>query len=513
MTSKRKVWIAILSVAVGVVVTFTAVVLYRWQMPHVRAWLIQTLSEQLDSNVELGEITIALGPIVQVRVNNIVIRHRLYPDAPPLVRADAFTMEASLLAILRKPVRISSIEVTKLHIFLPPRRKDDAGKDAAASMSAKLGGRSPVIVSRITTDDTLLEIGTSKPGRDPRQFEIRKLTLTEAAFDRPTAYDAVLTNPIPKGLIESRGTFGPWLADEPTLTALQGSYNFKADLGSIKGLGGHLDSTGAFTGRLEQIHASGKATVPDFSLDIGGQALPLTTDYVAIVDGTNGDTVLDSVKATLARTPLTARGGIVHMPNQKGRTVELDVTVDKGRLDDMLRLAIKGEPDMTGRLSLKSHLELPPGEVDVPIRLKLKGSFHVAGAQFTSDTVQSKIDELSRRARGKPSDTTIENVVSDLNGTFTLGNGLMHLSEIGFAVRGAVIKLQGTYALRHQTLDFAGTARMEAHASQMVTGWKRIPLKVLDPVLSKDGAGTLLPIRITGPVSKPEFKVEMGKIF
>jgi AsmA-like protein len=437
----------------------------------------------------------------------------LYPDAPPLVRADAFTMEASLLAVLHKPRRISSIEVTKLHIFLPPRRKDDAGKDAASALSAKLQGPSPVIVGRITTDDALLEIGTSKPGRDPRQFEIRKLTLTDAAFDRATVYDATLTNPVPQGLIESRGTFGPWMADAPTLTALQGSFTFKADLGSIKGLGGHLDSAGAFTGRLEQIHATGKATVPDFSLDIGGQALPLTTDYVAIVDGTNGDTVLDSVKATLAKTPLTARGGIVHMPNQKGRTVELDVVIEKGYLEDMLRLAIKGPPDMTGRMMLKSHLELPPGEASVPIRLNLKGNVHVAGARFTSDTVQSKIDELSRRARGKPGDTTIDNVASDLNSTFNLDGGIMHLSQVGFAVRGATIRLQGSYSLRQQTVDFSGTARMDARASEMVTGWKRIPLKVLDPILAKDGAGTVLPIRITGPAAKPEFKVEMKKIF
>ena len=54
---------------------------------------------------------------------------------------------------------------------------------------------------------------------------------------------------------------------------------------------------------------------------------------------------------------------------------------------------------------------------------------------------------------------------------------------------------------------------MDAHASEMVTGWKRIPLKILDPILAKDGAGTVLPIHIFGPVAKPEFKVEMKKIF
>jgi hypothetical protein len=120
---------------------------------------------------------------------------------------------------------------------------------------------------------------------------------------------------------------------------------------------------------------------------------------------------------------------------------------------------------------------------------------------------------LSRRARGKPGDTTIDNVASDLNSTFNLDGGIMHLSQVAFAVRGATIRLQGSYSLRQQTVDFSGTARMDARASEMVTGWKRIPLKVLDPILAKDGAGTVLPIRITGPAAKPEFKVEMKKIF
>jgi hypothetical protein len=511
--SRRRVLLIVGVATAAVVVTLGSLVLYRWKMPHVRAWLIQTLSEQLDSNVEIGEISVVIGPIVQVTVHDIVIRHRLYPDAPPLIRAEAFTMEASLLAVLHKPRRISSIEVTKLHIFVPPRRKDDAGKEAASSLAGKLRGASPVIVGRITTDDTLLEIGSSKPGRDPRQFEIRKLTLTDAAFDRPTAYQATLTNPIPKGLIESRGTFGPWQPDAPSLTPLTGKYTFAADLNSIKGLGGHLDSTGAFEGRLEQITTKGTTNTPDFSLDIGGQPVPLTTEFVAIVDGTNGDTILDAVKATIGRTHLTARGGVVHMPGPKGRTVELDVTIDDGRLEDMLRLAIEGKPDMTGHLKLKTHLEVPPGEASVPLRLRLKGQFHVATARFSSDTVQAKIDELSRRARGKPEDKGIENVASDLDGAFVLGNGLMRLSQIAFAVRGAAINLNGTYSMTHRTVDFAGTARMDAHASDMVTGWKRIPMKVLDPILAKDGAGTVLPIHIFGPVAKPEFKVEVKKIF
>jgi hypothetical protein len=58
-------------------------------------------------------------------------------------------------------------------------------------------------------------------------------------------FKATLTNPVPRGLIETSGTFGPWRRVDPGSTPLGGTYSFKnADLGTIDGIGGKLDSTG-----------------------------------------------------------------------------------------------------------------------------------------------------------------------------------------------------------------------------------------------------------------------------
>src|SRR4029079_9373014 len=158
------------------------------------------------------------------------------------------------------------------------------------------------------------------------------------------------------------------------------------------------------------------------------------TTFSAIVDGTNGDTVLDAVSATLGHTPIQARGGVVHMGPEKDRTVELDARIDNGRLEDILRLAVEGEPPaMFGGLHLETHLELPPGKGKVPLRLKLNGHFRVAEARFSSNTVRSKIDELSRRARGAPEDTSAANVASRLQGAFVLGGGDLSISNFSFA--------------------------------------------------------------------------------
>jgi hypothetical protein len=78
-----------------------------------------------------------------------------------------------------------------------------------------------------------------------------------------------------------------------------------------------------------------------------------------------------------------------------------------------------------------------------------------------------------------------------------------------FSVPGAVIKLDGTYKLRGEDLDFAGELRMEAKLSQLVSGKKSIFLKAIDPFFSKKGAGTLIPITITGTRDNPtlEFSI------
>jgi hypothetical protein len=71
-------------------------------------------------------------------------------------------------------------------------------------------------------------------------------------------------------------------------------------------------------------------------------------------------------------------------------------------------------------------------------------------------------------------------------------------------VPGAKIALSGVYNLNGETLDFHGTARLDAHVSQMVTGWKSILLKPVDPFFAKHGAGTELPVAITGTRANPQ---------
>ena len=63
-----------------------------------------------------------------------------------------------------------------------------------------------------------------------------------------------------------------------------------------------------------------------------------------------------------------------------------------------------------------------------------------------------------------------------------------------------------------QQLDFEGALLLDAPLSKTTTGFKSLLLKVLDPLFRKSGAGTMLPIVVSGTVSKPSFGLDKGRL-
>ncbi|HEX4380957.1 MAG TPA: hypothetical protein VH022_13030, partial [Candidatus Acidoferrum sp.] len=79
--------------------------------------------------------------------------------------------------------------------------------------------------------------------------------------------------------------------------------------------------------------------------------------------------------------------------------------------------------------------------------------------------------------------------------------------SLTFSVPGANLDLVGNYDIGESQMDFNGHLRLQAKLSQTVTGKKSFFLKAVDPFFSKDGAGTLLPITITGKRDAPTLGV------
>ena len=119
---------------------------------------------------------------------------------------------------------------------------------------------------------------------------------------------------------------------------------------------------------------------------------------------------------------------------------------------------------------------------------------------------------MSQRARGRDPDGAPENVVSDLQGRFRLRNGALRLSGLTFAIPGATVKLDGTYGLRSEQIEFDGTLRMQATISEAAGGGiKSMLLKAIDPLFRKGKAGAVVPIKVRGTRDKPKFGVDVMK--
>ena len=122
---------------------------------------------------------------------------------------------------------------------------------------------------------------------------------------------------------------------------------------------------------------------------------------------------------------------------------------------------------------------------------------------------------MSQRAQGKDPDVRDQNVVSDLGGSFRLRNANLALSNLSFSMPGALVRLNGSYGLRSEAIDFAGTVRMDASVSEAAGkgGFKGMLLKMVDPIFRKQGAGAVIPIKVGGNRDKPEFGLDVGGIF
>jgi hypothetical protein len=206
---------------------------------------------------------------------------------------------------------------------------------------------------------------------------------------------------------------------------------------------------------------------------------------------------------------MVARGSVTRVAGAPRRTVILDVVLSRGHIEDLLRLAVKSpQPLMTGEVDLHTRLQILPLAQPFQLRLLLRGDFDMDQAHFTGANVQEKIDSLSRRAQGQPKNTEISDVLSAMRGDFNLHDGDLTISSLTFQIPGAAVHLKGDYGLESERIDFHGVARLRAKVSQTMTGWKRIALKPVDPFFSKGGAGTLLPIKMTGTRQKPEFGLD-----
>jgi AsmA-like protein len=482
-----------------------------------RQLVIDTLADRLDSEVQLESFSVDTFPTVHVTGTKLIIRHKGRKDVPPLVSVASFELDGGLIGLFSRPRRFRTVSLNGLQINIPPEFDKGGSSTNPQSRTSEdgSGGPAAIVVGTLEAKDASLTIIPKRPGKEPRVFAVHTLTMKPLGRAEKMSFEATLTNPIPKGLIKAKGTFGPWGREEPGTTPLGGQYTFdNVVLATVKGIGGGLTSTGTFEGQLNRIGVKGTTHSADFRVNVSANPVPLDTRFEAVVDGTDGDTYLNSVDAKFLSTALNARGAIVGAERVKGRTIQLHVKIDDGRIEDVLKLGVKGDsPAMTGALALHADMNLPAGPEDVIDRLQLSGTFQVNDAHFTNAEIQKKLSDLSERARGLDPEEHATHVASNFEGRFRLANSVLTLRESAFNVPGALVRVGGTYGLDSEALQFDGTVRMKATISQAAGGgMKSALLKVVDPLFKRDGAGAVLPITIRGTRSDPKVGLDFGRV-
>lgn len=502
-----------IATAVVVLVTLAAtaglLISARGLEPRLHAWVTGALSESLQSEVTLGRVALKLSPL-RLDARDLMVRHRGRTDIPPLIVVQSFVVDLKPLDLWSSTVEHVRVDGMEVHI---PPKDDQTGKRPLPRTGGGSGKGPQLLVRRFTATNTRLAIVPRTKGNNPKVWDIYELEMDDLGADAPSRFRAALTNPIPYGTIESVGRFGPWDAAEPGASALEGEYTFAADLGTIKGLHGRLDASGTMSGVLEQISTSGETRTPDFRLTaLDGAGLPLTTSYDAVVDGTKGDVELKRVDIMLGSSPMQARGVIEGTRGLKGKRVVLNLTAKAVNVAELLQLTSKADPPMArGTVSVDAAFDLPQGEADVMDRLELEGSFKAERLRFADAGVQDKIDTLSRRGQGRPTDQSIDNVASNVTSKFTLSQRALTYRGLAFTVQGASIKLDGTHRLSSRTLALEGEVLLKASASETLTGFKRWLVKPFDSLLRKNGAGTRLVITVEGTQDEPKVGLELGK--
>jgi len=517
-------------IALGLLVVLSgglAVTMGMWASreaePRMREEVERWLSLRLNSDVQLDTLDVQLRPALRVEGTNLVLRLKGRPDLPPFISIKRISGTGGFTRLRAK--RLTEVRLEGVEIHVPPGRKADlealrqAGRQATEATPAGTDTgipavpEPPFVIERLVASSARLVVMARDADHDSQEWDIRDLLMEPFSLDAAAPFSASIDTPLPLDRAKVTGTLGPFPHGDFNQLPIVAEYTFAGDAGSVPGLDGRLEATGAILGTLERLATNGTVTSPAIGLrgTKGGQ-MPMTTAFEAVLDGTNGNLVLTKAATTLAESTFETSGRVLRVKGTGGRQISLAVnTPERADVADVLRLLVDGaRPPLSGRLSLDATLDLPPGPADVIARIVVAGTFRLTRARFANAEAQGKVDDLSRRGQGKPSDTTIANVPYDMRGRVRLRRQELTLSSITFTAPGASIAASGDYGLSSEQLRFRGVATLDAAMSRTQTGARRFLLRPMDPLFRKGGAGTRLVVDVRGTKTVPVVDLDMG---
>lgn len=362
-------------------------------------------------------------------------------------------------------------------------------------------GASPTVVHEYAIERSVFEREPPEKGKEPLRIGMHRATLRQQTSGGPMFVEGSFRYPKPEGELWVRGRIDSLNGLD---TPVSGEYRYEhAKLGAFEGIDGELSAHGKFSGPLRAVEIDGTTSVPDFQVKQSTHRLKLEAAFRAVVDGSNGDTLLEPVETVFGATHIHWTGSL---RGNGGKEAALEMISERARIQDLLFLVLRSNPPpMAGPVNFRAHVVLPPDGAKFLERLRLDGDFGIEG-HFDSPGMRKGVAELSARARGeKQQFDDPENVIADLRAHVRVRRGVATLTGVSFRTPGALAYLNGTYNLISQRIDLRGQLRTEAQLSQTTKGLKSFLLKAVDPFYKRKGAGAVIPVSIGGTYSHPVF--------
>lgn len=350
-----------------------------WRWPFSREAVVQDLEEASLSKVDVGAFHGTYFPRPGCVLERVIFQHNPKEGSPPLITVQRLRIESGFSGLFTKHVR--RIRAEGLRILIPPR---------GSSEHFQTFKRSTFVIDDLIADGAILEIKSRDAQKQPPQFSFHNFVISNVGSDGPASFQAKLSNPDPPGEITTTGKFGPWNPDDVGKVTVSGEYLLQqADLGVFHGIAGLLSSSGNFSGTINRIEVQGLTHVPSFIVTSSSHHVQLKTHFHAVVNGENGDTFLQQVVATFWKTTVSSQGSVAGSPGQPGKITSVELAAKDWRIQDLLLLFARSERSpMSGTVSFRAKVSIPPGKRAFLEKVELQGDFGIDAGSFTKFETQ-----------------------------------------------------------------------------------------------------------------------------
>ncbi|MBV8897161.1 MAG: hypothetical protein JO051_11665, partial [Acidobacteriaceae bacterium] len=310
-------WLVGACVFVGLIVGYAICLALNW--PFKEQSVIDALQEASLRTVKIGAFHKSFFPPGCV-AERVEFEHRVHKNNPPIIFIQTLTIQGSYWGLLTAQYRLSLVKVSHMHVTVPPPLVN--GKpDPIMPLNRTASSVKRLRIDEIIADGAVLDF-MHQDGGKPYRLTIDKLALFAVSNNSAITYKTILTNELPPGRIHSTGVFGPWKPLNPAETPLHGEYTYAdANLAAFSELSGTMQAQGTFSGKLGEIQTRGTVDVSKFHVTDTSHYRELKAAFQARVDGTHGNTMLDSVRAEFDRSSLLVKGTVAGEEGSKGKAI------------------------------------------------------------------------------------------------------------------------------------------------------------------------------------------------